>query len=98
MFEYLEKLNPAQREAATTTKGALRIIAGAGSGKTSTLIARVAYLIDSGVPPEEILLLTFTNAAAKEMTLVSLVAKASPAAMPKRSAHVPGFHLPPGSR
>lgn len=66
-FEYLDKLNKNQREAATTIYGNLLILAGAGSGKTATLIARTAYMIDSGINPENILLLTFTNKAAEEM-------------------------------
>jgi len=66
---YLDNLNNAQYKAATTTSGALRIIAGAGSGKTTTLISRCAYMIDEGVSPASILLVTFTNKAAKDMKL-----------------------------
>ncbi|MGZ8457487.1 MAG: ATP-dependent helicase [Gemmatirosa sp.] len=61
------ELNPAQREAATHGDGPLLVIAGAGTGKTRTLIHRVAHLIDRGVPAERILLLTFTRRAAQEM-------------------------------
>ena len=64
---YLQNLNNEQYEAATHKEGPLLIIAGAGSGKTHTLISRVAYLVDQGVKPESILLLTFTNKAADEM-------------------------------
>src|ERR1041384_722176 len=60
-------LNPEQASAATFGDGPLLIIAGAGTGKTRTLIYRVAHLIDRGVPPERILLLTFTRRAAHEM-------------------------------
>ena len=67
MKNYLEKLNKAQYEAATTIDGALLIIAGAGSGKTHTLISRIVYMLKNGIQPENILLLTFTNKAAKEM-------------------------------
>lgn len=67
MQEYLEKLNPQQREAAMCINGPLLMIAGAGSGKTTTLINRVAYMVDSGIDPESILLLTFTNEAARNM-------------------------------
>ena len=65
--EWLDELNPAQREAATHGDGPLLVIAGAGSGKTRTLVARVAYLIQQGVPAERILLLTFTRRSAAEM-------------------------------
>lgn len=67
MFEYLDKLNEEQRSAAMHIDGPLLIIAGAGSGKTTTLINRVAYMVDRGIDPESILLLTFTNAAADNM-------------------------------
>ena len=61
------ELNPEQYAAASHGLGPLLIIAGAGTGKTRTLVYRVAHLIDSGVPPERILLLTFTRRAAHEM-------------------------------
>jgi len=60
-------LNEKQKLAAETINGPLLIIAGAGTGKTTTLIHRVAHMINSGIEPESILLLTFTNAAAQEM-------------------------------
>jgi DNA helicase-2/ATP-dependent DNA helicase PcrA len=60
-------LNPAQREAVTCGDGPVLVIAGAGTGKTWTLACRVAYLIEHGVPPERILLLTFSRRAAREM-------------------------------
>ncbi len=63
----LAELNPAQREAAATVDGPMLVIAGAGTGKTRTLIYRTAVLVDSGVAPESILLLTFTRRAAEEM-------------------------------
>ena len=65
--EYLSDLNKEQFEAATFMDGYMRIIAGAGSGKTKTLVSRTANLIDNGVDPSNIVLLTFTNKAAKEM-------------------------------
>jgi DNA helicase-2/ATP-dependent DNA helicase PcrA len=63
----MSDLNPAQLAAATHGDGPLLIIAGAGTGKTRTLVHRVAHLIERGVKPERILLLTFTRRAAQEM-------------------------------
>jgi DNA helicase-2/ATP-dependent DNA helicase PcrA len=65
--DYAQALNPQQLAAVTAPDGPALVIAGAGSGKTRTLVYRVAYLIDSGVDPETILLLTFTRRAAQEM-------------------------------
>jgi DNA helicase-2/ATP-dependent DNA helicase PcrA len=64
---WLDGLNAQQREAATYAGGPLLILAGAGTGKTTTLCARVAWLLAEGVPAERILLLTFTRRAAREM-------------------------------
>jgi ATP-dependent DNA helicase UvrD/PcrA len=64
---HLDGLNPEQVAAATHGRGPLLVIAGAGSGKTRTLAARVAHLIDDGVQPDRILLLTFSRRAAAEM-------------------------------
>jgi DNA helicase-2/ATP-dependent DNA helicase PcrA len=63
----LDHLNPEQRAAATHDGGPLLILAGAGTGKTTTLSARVAWLIEQGTPAERIVLLTFTRRAAREM-------------------------------
>jgi DNA helicase-2/ATP-dependent DNA helicase PcrA len=62
-----EELDPQQLAAATHGDGPLLIVAGAGTGKTMTLVARVAFLLDRGVLPEQLLLLTFTRRAAREM-------------------------------
>ncbi len=68
MDSYLQELNPAQREAAVTTEGYIRVIAGAGSGKTRTLTARYMYLVEElGISTANILCVTFTNKAAAEM-------------------------------
>src|SRR5580693_8519527 len=66
-IDYAKELNEQQHAAVTAPPGPALIIAGAGSGKTRTLIYRVAFLLEQGIPPERILLLTFTNKAAGEM-------------------------------
>ncbi len=67
MIDYEKELNSQQLAAVRADPGPILVIAGAGSGKTRTLTYRVAYLIENGLPPDRLLLLTFTNKAAREM-------------------------------
>ena len=67
MTDFSKLLNPEQLAAAVAGDGPLLVLAAAGTGKTRTLVHRVAYLIEQGVSPDRILLLTFTNRAAREM-------------------------------
>ncbi len=67
MTDFSKLLNPEQCAAATAGEGPLLVLAAAGTGKTRTLVHRVAYLVERGIPADRILLLTFTNRAAREM-------------------------------
>src|SRR6266700_1473274 len=66
-IDYAGELNPQQHDAVTAPPGPALVIAGAGAGKTRTLIYRVAFLLEQGIPADRILLLTFTNKSAREM-------------------------------
>lgn len=85
---FLEHLNPAQQQAVQAVDGPVMIVAGAGSGKTRVLTYRIAFCVQSGIRPHEILALTFTNKAAKEMKsrIIDLVG------MPSRDVWMGTFH------
>ena len=84
MESYLKGLNPEQLSAATETEGYIRVIAGAGSGKTKTLTSRYLYLVEElGISTANILCVTFTNEAAQEMKKrTSLRGSKAPVAIP----------------
>jgi len=87
-IDYKNELNPAQLKAVESINGAYLVIAGAGSGKTRVLVHRVAYLVEQGIHPDAILLLTFTRRAAEEML------KRAALLLDERCSHVSGgtFH------
>ena len=75
MYDYLNELNEAQKEAVVNYKGASLVIAGAGSGKTRVLTYRITHLLSQGVPAYKILSLTFTNKAAAESAVKGIIRK-----------------------
>jgi DNA helicase-2/ATP-dependent DNA helicase PcrA len=78
-IDYAKELNEEQYRAVTGGNGSALVLAGAGSGKTRTLVYRVAYLLENGVSPDRILLLTFTNKASREMmSRIELLLKDKP--------------------
>jgi DNA helicase-2/ATP-dependent DNA helicase PcrA len=96
MFPTIDRLNPEQRAAATFEGEQLRILAGAGTGKTTALTARVAWLVAGGIPAERVMALTFTRRAAREMMhrCHTLLADASGLSSRRRRARIVGgtFH------
>lgn len=89
--DYLKDLNPEQYKVVTGAEGPCLVLAGAGSGKTRTLIYRVAYLLEKGVHPQHILLVTFTNKAARNMQdRIEMLLRAKPAGLWSGTFHHTG--------
>jgi len=93
-IDYRAELNDEQYKVVTEGEGPCLVLAGAGSGKTRTLVYRVAYLLEKGVAPNRILLVTFTNKAAKEMTSrIELLLKNKPKGLWSGTFHHMGNRL-----
>ncbi|MDR2603817.1 MAG: ATP-dependent helicase [Desulfovibrio sp.] len=91
MIDYERDLNEAQYDAATSVDGPLLVVAGAGSGKTRTIVYRLAYLVETGIPASAILLLTFTRKAAAEMLERARRLVEQDAGLPDLAAYGNGF-------
>lgn len=93
MKDFLIELNPAQRQAVTTTEGPLLVLAGAGAGKTKTITYRILNLIRNGVHPNSILAVTFTNKAAREMQeRIATLLNRGDSSLPEEKPFVSTFH------
>ena len=78
-IDFEKDLNPEQYKVVTQSGGPSLVLAGAGSGNTRTLVYKVAYLLSKGIPPQNILLVTFTNKAARTMQdRIEMLLKAKP--------------------
>ncbi len=93
-INFSAELNEEQLKVVTEGSGACLVLAGAGSGKTRTITYRVAYLLEQGVPPQHILLLTFTNKAAREMlTRVTVLLGSAPQGLWSGTFHNIGYRM-----